>query len=115
MRPTGENRSTRGKVCPSATLPTTNLTWTDPGSNPGLRGERPATNRLSHGTTVHTLTHLRTCLDLQIKFLRFPLSITLTYYMKAYMLLCVYFLLSFFSFIYYSGIDEDTFNYSLGH
>jgi hypothetical protein len=25
-------------------------TWTDPGSKPGLRGERPATNRLSHGT-----------------------------------------------------------------
>jgi hypothetical protein len=23
------------------------------GSNPGLRGERPATNRLSHGTAVH--------------------------------------------------------------
>jgi hypothetical protein len=27
-----------------------NPTWTDPGSNPGLRGERPATNRLSHST-----------------------------------------------------------------
>jgi hypothetical protein len=38
-----------GKTCPSATLSTTNLTWTDLGSNPGLRGERPATNRLSHG------------------------------------------------------------------
>jgi hypothetical protein len=24
---------------------TTNPTWTDPGSNPGLRGERPATNQ----------------------------------------------------------------------
>jgi hypothetical protein len=35
---------------PSATLSTTNPTWIDPGSNPGLRGERPATNRLSHGT-----------------------------------------------------------------
>jgi hypothetical protein len=39
-----------GKTCPSATLFTTNPIWTDPGSNPGLRGERPATNRLSHGT-----------------------------------------------------------------
>jgi hypothetical protein len=29
---------------------TTNPTWTDPGSNPGLRGGRPAANRLSHGT-----------------------------------------------------------------
>jgi hypothetical protein len=47
---TRENRSTRVKTCPSATLSTTNPTWTDPGSNPGLRGERQATNRLSHGT-----------------------------------------------------------------
>jgi hypothetical protein len=50
MKLTGENRSTRGKTCPSATLSTTNPTWIDPGSNPGLRGERPGTNRLSHGT-----------------------------------------------------------------
>jgi hypothetical protein len=34
----GENRSTRGKTCPSATLSTTNSTWNDQGSNPGLRG-----------------------------------------------------------------------------
>ena len=46
MKLTGENRRTRRKTCPSATLSTTNPTWTDP----GLRGERPATNRLSHGT-----------------------------------------------------------------
>jgi hypothetical protein len=39
-----------GKTCPSATLSATNTTWTDPGSNPGLRGGRPATNRLNHGT-----------------------------------------------------------------
>jgi hypothetical protein len=45
----GENRNTRRKICPTATLSTTNPTWTDPGSNPGLRGERPVTNRLSHG------------------------------------------------------------------
>jgi hypothetical protein len=47
---TRENRSTRGKTGPAATLSTTNLTWTDLGSNPGLDGERPTTNRLSHGT-----------------------------------------------------------------
>jgi hypothetical protein len=29
---------------------TINLTWSDLGSKPGLRGERPATNLLSHGT-----------------------------------------------------------------
>jgi hypothetical protein len=52
MKLTGENRSTRGKTCPSATLSTTYPTWNDPGSNPGLRGERAATDRLSHGTTT---------------------------------------------------------------
>jgi hypothetical protein len=52
MKLTGENRSTRGKTCPSATLSITNPTWTYPGSNPGLRGERPVTNRLSHGTAL---------------------------------------------------------------
>jgi hypothetical protein len=31
-------------------LSITNPTWTDPESNPGHRGGRPATNRLSHGT-----------------------------------------------------------------
>jgi hypothetical protein len=50
MNLTGENRSTLRKTCPSATLSTTNPTWTDPGSNPGLCGERSETNRLSHGT-----------------------------------------------------------------
>jgi hypothetical protein len=38
MKLTGENRSARGKTCPSATLSIKNPTWTDPGSNPGLRG-----------------------------------------------------------------------------
>jgi hypothetical protein len=50
MKLRGENRST--KTCPSATLSTTNPTWTEPGSNPGLRGGRPAVNRLSHGTAL---------------------------------------------------------------
>jgi hypothetical protein len=34
MKLTGENRSTGGKTYRSATLSTTNPTWTDPGSNP---------------------------------------------------------------------------------
>ena len=50
MKLTVENRSTRRKTCPSATLSTTNHTWTDPESNPDLRGERPATYHLNHGT-----------------------------------------------------------------
>jgi hypothetical protein len=48
MKLTGENRSTRGKTCPSATFSTINPTWTDPGLNPGLHSGRPATDR--HGT-----------------------------------------------------------------
>jgi hypothetical protein len=52
MKLTGKKRSTRRKICPSATLSTTNPTWTDPGTNPGLRGGRPAANRLSHGTSL---------------------------------------------------------------
>jgi hypothetical protein len=42
------------KTCPSATLSTTNPTWTDSESNPGLRGGRPVTNRLSRGMTIAT-------------------------------------------------------------
>jgi hypothetical protein len=53
MKLTGQNRSIRGKTCPNDTLPNTNPTLTDPESNPGLRGWRPATNRLSHGTAVY--------------------------------------------------------------
>jgi hypothetical protein len=49
---TGENRRTLRKTCPSATLSTTNPTWIDLGANPGLRGDRPATNDLSHGTDI---------------------------------------------------------------
>jgi hypothetical protein len=41
-----------GENLPSATLSTTNPTWIDPGANPGLRGERPVTNGLSHGTAL---------------------------------------------------------------
>jgi hypothetical protein len=42
---TRENRSTWRKTCLSATLSTTNRTWTGLGLNPGLRSERPATGR----------------------------------------------------------------------
>ena len=64
MKLTGENRSTREETCLSATLSTTIPTWTEPGSNPGLRDERPATNRLSHGTApCYSLTFI-------IKFLK---------------------------------------------
>jgi hypothetical protein len=44
------------KTCPSASLSTTNPTLPDPGSNPGRRSRKPATNRLSYGTTNECLT-----------------------------------------------------------
>jgi hypothetical protein len=36
-----EGRITRRKICPSVKLCTADLTWTDSGSNPSLRGEGP--------------------------------------------------------------------------
>ena len=48
MTVTGKNRSTLIKTRPNATLSTTYLTWTVLGSNPGLRGEGPATKRPGH-------------------------------------------------------------------
>jgi hypothetical protein len=45
---------------PSTTLSTTNPIWIDPGANPGLRGERPVTNDLSHGTAICVLFCFRT-------------------------------------------------------
>jgi hypothetical protein len=42
---------TLGNICPSATLSTTNPTWTAEGSNSGLCSERPKTICLSHDTT----------------------------------------------------------------
>jgi hypothetical protein len=42
------------KTCPSAILSTTNPTWPDPGSNPGRRGGKPATNRLSYSAAYMT-------------------------------------------------------------
>jgi hypothetical protein len=40
------------KTCPSPTLSTTNPTWLDPVLNPGRRGGKPATNRLSYGAAL---------------------------------------------------------------
>jgi hypothetical protein len=44
-----------GENLPSATFSTTNLTWTDMGSNPGRRGGKPATNRLSCCTVLWSI------------------------------------------------------------
>jgi hypothetical protein len=50
----GESRSTQRKTSPTATLSTTNPTWTDLGTNKGLHGER-----LYHGMEVLPLTLYR--------------------------------------------------------
>jgi hypothetical protein len=47
---TGQNRRARRETSPSANLFTTEPTQRDPGTNPSLRSERVASNRLSHGT-----------------------------------------------------------------
>jgi hypothetical protein len=47
-----EETEVLGENLPRATLLTTNLTWRDPGSNPGRRGGKPATNRLSYGMAL---------------------------------------------------------------
>jgi hypothetical protein len=47
------------KTYPIATLSTTNPTWPDLGSNPGRRGGKPATNRLSYGTALLLRIKLR--------------------------------------------------------
>jgi hypothetical protein len=85
MKLTGKNRSSRGRTCPSATLSSTNPTWTDPGSNPGLRGGRPAANRLSHGTAVSVALviqhakHMRHIIVSSVAFLFVPHFSTLSY------------------------------------
>jgi len=46
MTTTGKPEVLRKKPRPSATFPTTNLTWTDLEPNQGFRGKKPATKRV---------------------------------------------------------------------
>jgi hypothetical protein len=55
MTLTGKTRRTRRETCHTATLPTTNSIWIDLGANPGLCGEKPATNSLSCSTANRRL------------------------------------------------------------
>jgi hypothetical protein len=48
-RLTGETEVLGENLPHRHTLSTTNPTWLDPGLNPGRRGGKPATNRLSYG------------------------------------------------------------------
>jgi hypothetical protein len=51
-------------------LSTTNPTCIDPGANPGLRGVRPATNDLSHGTANSKLLIVFIGLKIQVYMTR---------------------------------------------
>jgi hypothetical protein len=55
-----------GEKYPTATSSTTNPTWPDPGSNPGRRGGKPATNRLSYGAALKDVlrNYLAVCMSL---------------------------------------------------
>jgi hypothetical protein len=61
-----ENRRSRRRTCPSAALSATNPTWTDLGANLGLRGEKPATNRLSCGKALSLLIRFEPRSELKV-------------------------------------------------
>jgi len=74
---TGEGWSTRNETSPSVTSFATNLIWTGMGWNPGLHGERPATNSMSHGAAINTcarvllstdISSFNTCSQRKIKY-----------------------------------------------
>jgi hypothetical protein len=50
MTLTGDNRRIGIETCPIATLSITDPTRTDLRTNSGVRGEKPANDRLSHDT-----------------------------------------------------------------
>jgi hypothetical protein len=56
MKLTGENRQLGEKPVSVPLCPPQISYGLDLGSNPGLRGERPATNCLSHGTAKSELS-----------------------------------------------------------
>jgi hypothetical protein len=64
---TREDRRTWTETCPSATLPTTNLTWTDIESNPGLRGKKTAKMKLQSARRSIRLRFKQTKLLLKCK------------------------------------------------
>jgi hypothetical protein len=53
MKSTGKNRQLGEKPVPVPLCPPQISHGLDLGPNPGLRGERPATNRLSDGTAIN--------------------------------------------------------------
>jgi hypothetical protein len=66
------------KTCSSATLSTTNPTWSDPGSNACPCSGRPATDRLSYGVAHMDTITLLFFFTKVVKLFRFILSAYIT-------------------------------------
>jgi hypothetical protein len=61
MKLTGENRVLGEKPVSSTTSSTTNLTWTDPGSNPGLQRGQVTRPRYGHEDAILLKQVLSVC------------------------------------------------------
>jgi hypothetical protein len=72
MMPTGESKSTRRKICFCFTFSTTSPTSIGLEENPDDRGERPLTNRLSHG---HGRTGLFICSTKSNAFMQIKITL----------------------------------------
>jgi hypothetical protein len=72
----GRSRRPLREICPSATLSTTNPTWHNLSAKPGLRGERPAINCLSHGTAINLFLHTLIFTSFIVLYILHGLSIT---------------------------------------
>jgi hypothetical protein len=84
MKLTGENRQLGEKPVPVPLCPPQISQGLDLGSNTGLRGERPATNRLSHGTASVNVTY--TVLDFVLCDIHYIRYINMMYFLAG---LCV--------------------------
>jgi hypothetical protein len=71
MKSTGENRQLGKKPVPVPLCPPQISHGLDLGPNPDLRGERPATNCLSHGTAVDRIQYLMTMQVAQAAYIGF--------------------------------------------
>jgi hypothetical protein len=87
--PNARNRSTCRKTCSGATLPTTNPTWTDLGSKPVVRGDRPMTSRPLRSLTgiyifkIHLLPYRKHLLYRHYQLKLFVLRLKVTTYIQS--------------------------------
>ena len=60
----GKTKGLRGYACPSVVPATTNSKWVVLGLRWGIRGQRPATDHLSHGTSDYSYLSLKSAAKL---------------------------------------------------